>query len=91
MIGRTGIGVLARDAHGMFVMMIFMPVVHVTIVQIVGVPFVLNRGMAATGAMGMIAVVDVSFVIVSHDRFSFPLQMSCLLWSSGIIHRPSAV
>ena len=36
MIGRTGVGVLARDAHCMFVMMIFMLVVQVTVVQIVG-------------------------------------------------------
>ncbi len=68
MIGRTGVGVLARDAYCMFVMMIFMLVVHVTVVQIVGVPFVLNRGMAAIGTMGMVAVV-VSFVIVSHGLF----------------------
>lgn len=68
MIGRTGVGVLARDAHCMFVMMIFMPVVHVTVVQIVGVTLVLNRGVAATGAMGMITVVAliVNSVIVSH-------------------------
>lgn len=73
MIGRTGIGVLARDAHGMFVMMVSMLVVHVTIVQIVGVPFVLNRGMAAIGTMGMVTVVVVvvSFVIISHDCFSY--------------------
>ena len=71
MIGRTRVGVPARDAHGMFIMMPFMLVVHVTVVQIVGVPFVLNRGMAATGAMGMITVVAliVSFVIVSHGLF----------------------
>ena len=154
MIGRTGIGVLARDVYGMFVMMVFMPVVHVTIVQIVGVPFVLNRGVAAIGTMGMVSVVAliVSFVIVGHGLFLLsgevkvheanevracertkyplmlvpwyrnvslastppvarhepqarlvpattgrstvciqPLQMSCLLWRSGIIHRPSAV
>ncbi len=73
MIGRTGIGVLARDAHGMFIMMISMLMVHVTVVQIVGVPFVLNCGMAAIGTMGMVTVVAVSFVIVSHGCFSFPL------------------
>ena len=68
MVGRTGVGVLARDAYGMFIMMPFMLVVQVSIVQIVGVSFVLNRGMAAIGTMGMIAVVAVimSFVIVSH-------------------------
>ena len=45
-----------------------MLVVHVTVVQIVGVPFVLNRGMAAIGTMGMVTVVAVivSFAIVSH-------------------------
>ena len=71
MIGRTGIGVLARDAHGMFVLMPVMLVVHVTIVQIVGVPLVLNRGVAATGTMGMISVIAliVSFVIVGHGLF----------------------
>ncbi len=68
MIGRTGVGVLARDAYCMFIMMIFMLVVQVAIVQIVGVPFVLNRGMTAIGTMGMVAVV-VSFVIVSHGLF----------------------
>ena len=73
MIGRTGIGVLARDAHGMFVMMVSVLVVHVTIMQIVGVPLVLNCGMAAIGTMGMVTVVAVSFVIISHDSFSFPL------------------
>jgi len=73
MIGRTGIGVLARDIHGMFVMMVSVPVVHVPIVQIVGVPFMLNCGMAATGTMRMVAVVAVSFVLVGHDCFSFPL------------------
>lgn len=73
MIGRTGVGIPARDAHCMFVMMIVMPVVHVTVVQIVGVTFVLNRGMAATGTMGMITVVAliVNLVIVGHG--------SCLL------------
>lgn len=71
MIGRTGIGVLARDAYGMFVMMVSVLVVHVTVVQIVGVPFVLNCGMAAIGAMGMVTVVAVSFVIISHDCFSY--------------------
>lgn len=71
MIGRTGIGVLARDAHGMFVLMPVMLVVHVTVVQIVGVPLVLNRGVAATGTMGMISVIPliVSFVIVGHGLF----------------------
>ena len=55
----------------MFIMMIFMLVVQVTIVQIVGVPFVLNRGMAAIGTMSMVTVVTVvvSFVIVSHGLF----------------------
>ncbi|MCY4612799.1 MAG: hypothetical protein OXB94_04140 [Nitrospira sp.] len=71
MIGRTGVGVLARDAYGMFVVMISMLVVHVPVVQIIGVPFVLNRGMAAIGTMGMVTVVAVivSFVIVSHGLF----------------------
>lgn len=85
MIGRTGVGVLARDAHCMFIMMPFMLVVQVTIVQIVGVPFVLNRGMAAIGTMGMVTVVAmvVSFVIVSHGS---------LLLSIGLkIHEASEV
>ena len=69
MIGRTGFGILARDAHCMFVMVISMLVVHVAIVQIVGVPFVLNRGMAAIRAMGMIPVIAVNFVIVAHGLF----------------------
>ncbi len=69
MIGRTGVGILARDAHGMFIMMIFMPVVQVAIVQIVGMSLVLNRGMAAIRAMGMITVVAVNFVIVTHGLF----------------------
>ena len=71
MIGRTGIGVLARDAHGMFVMMVSVPVVHVTIVQIVGVSLVLNRGMAAIGTMRMVTVVAliVNFVFISHGLF----------------------
>ena len=67
-IGRTGVGVLARDAYCMFVMMISMLVVQVTVVQIVGVTFVLDRGMAAIGTMLMISVV-VSFAIVSHGLF----------------------
>ena len=55
----------------MFVLMPVMLVVHVTIVQIVGVPLVLNRGVAATGTMGMISVIAliVSFVIVGHGLF----------------------
>ncbi len=76
MIGRTGVGILARDAHGMFVMMPFMLVVHVTVVQIVGVPLVLNRGMAAIGAMGMIAVIAVNFVIVAHGLFLLPFGLT---------------
>lgn len=87
MIGRTGIGVLARDAYGMFVMMVSVLVVHVTIVQIVGVPFVLNRGMAAIGAMGMVTVVVVvvSFVIISHGLFLllFCASASCVC-ASGL-------
>ncbi|MDE0145165.1 MAG: hypothetical protein OXI53_12135 [Nitrospira sp.] len=77
MIGRTGVGILARDAHCMFIMMPFMLVVHVTVVQIVGVPFVLNRGMAATWAMGMITVIAVNFVIVAHELslLSFGLKI----------------
>lgn len=68
MFGRTGVGVPARDAHGMFIMMPVMFVVHVTVVQIVGVSLVLNGGMAATGAMSMITVVAliVNLVIVGH-------------------------
>ncbi len=68
MIGRAGVGVLARDAYCMFVMMISMLVVQVTVVQIIGVTFVLDRGMAAIGTMLMISVV-VSFAIVSHGLF----------------------
>ncbi len=75
MIGRTGVGILARDAYGMFVMMPFMLVVHVPVVQIIGVPLVLNRGMAATGAMGMITVIVVNFVIVAHELFLLPFGL----------------
>ena len=55
----------------MFIMMISMLMVHVTVVQIVGVTFVLNRGMAAIGTMSMVTVVAVvvNFVIVSHGLF----------------------
>ena len=55
----------------MFIMMPFMLVVHVTVVQIVGVPFVLNCGMAAIRTMGMVSVVAliVSFMIVGHGLF----------------------
>ena len=77
MLGRTGVGVLARDADCMFVMMISMLMVHVTVVQIVGVPFVLDRGMAAIGTMGMVTVVAVvvSFVIVAHGSFLLSIEL----------------
>ena len=86
MIGRTGVGVLARDAYCMFVMMISMLVVHVTVVQIVGVPFVLNCGMAAIGTMGMVTVVAVvvSFVIVSHGLFLLMVDANVSAVCAGV-------
>ncbi len=53
----------------MIVIMSFMLVVHVPIVQIVDMAFVLNSGMAATGAMDMVMLTVVMFVLFGH-RFS---------------------
>ncbi len=56
----------------------FMYVVHVTLVQIIGVPFVLNRGMSAIGTMGMVAV-DMCFVITHWCVLpSWPVPASAL-------------
>ncbi len=80
MIGRTGVGILARDANCMFVMMPFMLVVQVTIMQIVGVTLVLNCRMPAIRAMGMVTVVGMvmNFVIIGHGLVLLSDSVSAL-------------
>lgn len=59
----------------MIIVMAFMLVVHVAIVQIVGVTFVLNCGMPATRAMNMVVLTVMMFVSITHW---FSSWLSCV-------------
>ena len=55
-VGRTYLRVLVRDRHRMFVVVSLMLVVQVTVVQVIDVIVVLDRGVAAIGTMDMVTV-----------------------------------